>query len=526
MPKNRLTRAEMIQRVMNSFEPNFSKLSSYSYVTLLGHFPLSPIVDDLVIEMKPGVYNGLIEKMLYNRINELAGDYVITKNTKKTLDVSVRKFDMKPCYDFRQDPYYSLAVEILAEKNAGALLQDSMSIEEIMQALDWKKSAGFVAGYNGYKTKHHWMTAGYLREIYDYESLIKEVPIWKVAGKQEPEERTVYTREYKQRTFIIEPVETLWHTKRLWGNQNEGLKQYWWSAYGMDPYEGGVQRMALRLLRYKRYWELDGKRWDRMAAWMQEVYLVRNTFIKGDPLKDWLTVNKISTHCVLPNGDYIFKDWGNNSGSGNTTGDNIMGMELVLIHAMLRLGNGDRQFVEEMWARCFGDDVLAGDNLNCSDEELRQSIEETFKLYGVELDPFIITHSLEGMSFLGFKLKEIIGGWIPVYDLGRLAKSFLFETHTTTPEGNINRMLSILLMVAGNGETIYNMFREAFMDVLCNAQIELTKKLLRVGVPTYDEVISWYLGTESKSHFFFFLNEIQESLITCLRDEGWSTNDL
>lgn len=504
MPRKDKTRKELIQDVMGTLMPG---INTYKHFTYLGRFPIKPIIDDCNYEMPKNEYISCVSKELLEQFELMAGDYVISKSTRKHLDISVRKADVKPIYDFEKHEFWRRSFDYVCEMNREVLTVCSLTLDEVYNSIDLTKSAGFISGLSGFKTKDMWFKAGFFPQIFDSD-VIYEMPIYKYIGKVEPRLREHYVDLDKQRTMSVQPPELLLHTKRIFGNQNENMKGHWWSSYGHNPYQGGVDKLAHSFRKFKRFFMLDGIGWDRKSSWMKAVYQMRVMFLQPDYFLEWCARNNMSHYCVLPNGDFIWKDWGNQSGGGNTTSDNIFGMEFVMTLVGAILCKGDLGKLDSsLHCCCFGDDVVAGDNFSCSDEELRSTLIHTFALFGIEIDPLVISKKLEDMTFLGYRFKKIFGGWIPQYDLSRLSRTFLSDQHKMTLDGQLTKLYSVMLMSAGNGVEKFNLFREAFLEVVCNSQANRYAKLfLQYGVPEYSEVISWYLGSESsKSSGLFFL---------------------
>jgi len=459
--------------------------------------------------MQKGILiNRYLPDNLFNQIESYASDLVMTKTTPQTLDLSIRKADVQVCCDFLKNPYLKDTLR-LYELNYGArMVQPFLGHDELIGSIEMDKATGFIESQCGYKKKSQWFAAGFYDEIY-FDSVLDEIPLWKVAGKIETQLRDVYCGGKKQRTFIIQSPAHLLHTKRIYGQQNQALKNFRESAYGMNPYEGGTNALAQYLLRGRRFWSFDCVRWDRKAPWMKLIYKFRNKYLQDDKFKEWCTTHLIDSHLVLPNGDLITKDWGNNSGSGNTTGDNILGMVFMIYLAFMTFSKGDPNIMDHIFFKCFGDDVIGSDNLPISDEQLERLLRDAFASIGIEFDPFLISNDLGDHTFLGFTFKKIQEGWVPQYPTGTISKSFLYLQHNMKSEGEISKMLSLLYMSGGNGYEFYNLIRHAFIQVLMNIKGEDETDFVRVvrqhGVPEYSDVISWYLGFENSSLVFNFL---------------------
>jgi hypothetical protein len=409
------------------------------------------------------------------------------------------------------------ALKIVDEKFSDILRSSFFNIEETIKSIDWSKAPGFIETKSGFRKKYDLLMNGYISEFFCFPEVINEIPIWKASGKED-EWLTVeeYMEEFKQRTFIIEPICLLFHHKRIYGRQVENFKNFWWSAYGFNPYEGGVHDMAQRLLKFKRKFKFDGKKWDRMFPHLQEVFNLKNKYLPDDPFKAWVTEHNVNSHVVFPNGDFVYKTWGNNSGSGSTTMDNILGMAICLVHSYLRLTHGDMSIFdnnEKVFAFLFGDDVVGGDNLDYTDQEVERVVRETFGLYGIELDPYQASENLEDMDFLGFTFAQVRGYWIPVYNKSKLMHSFLYNLKRMENDGEVSKILSLLIMSLGHGEDFYTELSNIVKTILVNVDTELSL-LLRENnwsmFPTYDGLFHWYVGLEGQhSTVLSFLLERQ-----------------
>jgi hypothetical protein len=338
---------------------------------------------------------------------------------------------------------------------------------------------------------------------------IMEFPIyWKIAGKLEYQTEELYVGQDKLRTFIISDFELLFHQLRLYKKQNESMKNFYFSAYGFNPYVGGTNRLAVKHCKRKRIWSCDGKAWDRKINVLRQVYEIRNTFAEYDPFLEWVTTNTIVTNIILPNGDVILKSWGNNSGSGNTTCDNIIAMHIILFDIMYRifvhmgmkptfetLGTIIKNYID---VDNFGDDVLGSDDLPISDELFEKFVREGFSRYGIILDPFIITNNIEAHSFLGFGFTSINGIYYPLYSKERIAISAITAMETVGDEETVSKLYSLMLMSAPQIELFENL-RAMLVSMCDNINCNMAISLRNTGVPHRDHVLRWIAGYEGHS---------------------------
>lgn len=481
------------------------RAEKYKYLEYLGTYPLPPIAITARCELVPNRMAVHLNRSRYDFFSDNKSDYVVTNSTAQHLEVSVMKMDQPVVYEFRKDvENYDAAMAYVARMYDNVFRQRSMEVHEMLDDITFDSSPGIVESRRGYRKKVDCVVAGLPAAEYEHPDL-NEIPIWKVSGKRELKLRTEYVGQWKQRTFIIQPFHFFWMTKKEYGLQNEAMKMTGWSFYGFNPYEGGVNKLVHTLMpssKFKRFWMLDGKGWDRIFAMMHEVWSMRMKYkemtLKQRYIYHWM-VNSV---LMLPDGDKIFKSWGNNSGSSTTTGDNIIGMSLVLAHVFFFLGLTREQLDECIRAAIFGDDLAGADCVPVSNDTLEKAFRFVFTdLYGVTLDPFVITHNIEDIEFLGFKIKKIAGGYIPVYPLGRLACSMIMNDSPMEPSAEFGKMSSLMLMSAGHGETVFNFFRDSLVDVIAStddpALSALRSQNLSASIPDYGSVIEWYLGYEA-----------------------------
>lgn len=497
-PKQRGDRSQLCKKLWGSLLPSNN---TYEHFEHLGRFNVQPLPEFVNPTMALGDLFNRIDNQDREKILAMSGDYVFSRSTKTTLDISCRKMDIQVCKDYLHCPFYSQAVALTIEKYKDALSVTHMTFEEVMLDLDLTKAPGYFETWRGFRSKLDCVRAGVIHEYADI-SITNEVPIWKVSGKEEIKLRSDYMIKRKQRTFIIEPFNLLYHHKRIYGNQSAGMKGAGWSAYGFNPYEGGTHMLATSLNQHKRKGIIDIVGMDRRFPLMEEVYKIKDLFITPDPFQSWVRDNNICSTLVLPNGDVIKKSWGNNSGSGSTTLDNILAMDIMTNHTFLRAGAPYHKLLNLVHAAIFGDDLVWSDDLPLSDDTLREVFIETFAMYGYELDPYKTQSELEGLDFLGFVFKKVGDQYVPCYNLERLAFSFSHvEGVNIDPEKEISKMMSLMLMSTGHGPEIYNQFRSSLLQVIVRTDCDTANRIKKCGlgdVPTYEEAFAWFAGFEGK----------------------------
>lgn len=488
----------------------------YKYLKYLGTLPSAPIPIVAKCEMIESKLSKFLDSDRKHYFENLRGDYVVTNSTKSHLETSFMKMDQPVVHLFRGDSEYVNTYNFVRNMYSDCFQARTLEYEEMIMDITHKSSSGIVENRRGLPKKGDCILRRLPFLEYEHPNL-EEIPLWKVSGKVELKTRADYIGKMKQRTFIIQPFHFFWLSKKYYGAQNEAIKMSGWSYYGFNPYEGGVDRLARNLIKHRRFWDLDGKGWDRLLPHLLEVYQLRNTYKQITPDIAYCTKHIAESILLLPNGDLVFKLWGNNSGSATTTGDNILAMSFCLAHVFKKLGLTDQQIKTFVFIAIFGDDVVGSDSLPFSDEQLRLAFETVFRdLYGITLDPFNIYTSVTDLKFLGFQFTKIDQGYIPCYPLERLACSMIYNLGDMEVEAEFAKMCSLTLMSAGNGESVFNFFRDSLIDVVVSHPSEYIKSLrekdFTIIFPEYDAVIAWYLGLESTTHITYQDDEIQFSI--------------
>lgn len=439
-------------------------------------------------------------------LEENAGEYYKSMGTISSVEKSLKKMDFPRCTDYKANIYWEQAKRLVRSECEEMMYMNTRiaSTEEIMTTMEFSTAPGQPWTRHGIKNKGQWFRNPYVcpRYLYDF----SHPPVWKICDKVEWYHIDDLKND-KVRTFIIPPVNFLFHQKRLYLTQNEGLKGFWWSAYGFNPYMGGTDALARKLLVHKLFLFYDVSGWDRLLSILRTVYRQRNAYHDEDEkdLADYIAFNTIITYLLTPDGLLFRKEIGNNSGSGNTTGDNIFAHFYVLALALLDLFEGDTDLVSKTVANLFGDDNIMSipNPYNYSLDHIKEVFTRVYKSFGFSgLDPFVIQDTLEGCEFLGFKFKKIEQGWIPCYNQERLVASFVFNIKKLPDDAaRISKAWTLCLMAAGGDRETFEALRRAVGIYLRKLAIDNSDPSIRayvkIGPPSYQECISFYLGLES-----------------------------
>jgi hypothetical protein len=409
---------------------------------------------------------------------------------------------------FKTHPLWKQAKEFVLNEY-GALFNQYTRVrtaDEILSALTLDTAAGQPWQMLGLKKKKDCLNSnGFLQYLFEPPEMHKP-PVWKVSPKTEwyPAEKLDAD---KVRTFIVPPFHLLYYQKALYETQNMAMKEFHWSAYGFNPYQGGVDRMAKRLLLNKIFMFYDVVGWDRVLPCLPTVYSLRNRFHQFDEtawrISQWVSENTMHTYLLQPDGRIFRKDIGNNSGSGNTTSDNILSHTYILALTLLELYDGDEDKVQKACASLFGDDNIMSIPEPGEDKDIKEVFTRIYGLFGLTFDPFCIQNTLEGCEFLGFTFHETPEGWIPRYNAERLLAAFCYTIEKKyQPSVSISRAWALTIMSAGCEGSVFETMSEALhqeMEFLRGSEDPIVKSYVELGVPTYEQVLAFYLGRETGS---------------------------
>lgn len=435
-----------------------------------------------------------------------SGDFYRVRGDTPSVEMSIKKMDKPRSVLFKEDPLWLVAKELFHKLYTPLFAQTrALSLDEIYADVAWTKAAGLPWKMLGFSSKDDCFRSEWVMDfVHNIKWILQNIPLWRIVDKTEWLSLEDIMRG-KVRTFIIPPFHLFYWCKMMFGSQNEAVKRGFWSAYGFNPYAGGVDAMARRLLKFRTKLTYDVKGWDRVLPILRTIYSFRLRFIEDGWLAVavWCARNCCESYLVHPNGTVFFKKMGNNSGSVGTTPDNIMGHVLILLFTLLHLYGGDQHKVLAAIAFLFGDDAV----MSLPDPPDGVDIELTFRhcfgCFGLELDPFCLTETLEGQTFLGFTFhyNEEYKVWVPRYNKDRLFASFYYSIERQQEFMQLSRMWSLMVMSAGNGREIFDVFRHAVKYALKTSKDDhpTSLALQAMGVPTYHDCMVFFAGLEGNS---------------------------
>jgi hypothetical protein len=393
---------------------------------------------------------------------KLANDHFAVVIPNKTMvETVLQTWDQRPPYvELSAIPCYGLAKAHFRYFYKSVFCDPLASSEEVVDWLDMSRSGGYPANYFKLRSKKEVLSdPGYQKFLQEFNFCSPAYHWVKPKTEVLPMENIL---KNKCRLFVI-PELALCYLQLKFGKRiSLRIKNYRWSAYGFNPYHGGCHLLALRLLSkpIRFYYDVSG--WDKFLGLLPDIYNILRDF-SGYPdfterekqEFDWMVLNTTEMYCVMHDGSVYLKKYGNGSGSGTTTRDNIFAHILILATILYsaffdKYGKyPNPRFVEEQIVNLFGDDSI------CSvDEEFDSVLKpnfvaDIFAKFGMTLKYFFggKDYPLEKMEFLGFSFKKIKDHWFPLYSQERLAAGLVYEgVNSNTRESFLSKTFVLTFM--------------------------------------------------------------------------------
>lgn len=490
----------------------FSGTQPYKNMETVGTLPGSVIKNKRLYSRHQSPYSKLYGVVGLQELMKIAGDKFAVVNTCETnYYKTVSSWDVKPDYSYAGTSSHEFGLSFF-EHYYSPIMEDCIaSAEEICEYIDWTKSPGWPHTFFGFKTKQDLVHA-----ITDtlFSDRTQTLPIWNVAGKVEFKAMEDIL-ENKIRLFQIPCFELLWSQLKFGKRISLRLMNKHWSAYGFNPYAGGFDRLAQRLLskRYRGCYDVSG--WDKFLPLLKDIYVIlqRNGKIPESELEEflWNVENTCNFLLKTMNGNVLRKTYGNASGSGVTTRDNIFGHIIIfaagLYEAYLEKNGSPPPFslVHDQLVHLYGDD-----NVFSLDEEFSLMCDEKFLgrhlgRYGLKLKFFFggLDADLHTLSFLGASFKKMGSRWLPLYDVQRLATTMIYEQNRLTLAQHLGKAFTLMVMSrpSDHFQTFYSAYEALIKsDLVQNNQDDpMVKSYVFVGVPQVTSIDAFYDGSESNN---------------------------
>jgi hypothetical protein len=283
--------------------------------------------------------------------------------------------------------------------------------------------------------------------------------------------------------------------------------------------------------RIRLFYDVSG--WDKFFPLLGDIFdFIRFNQNIPDYLKknyEWMCLNTAEFLFKTPHGFVFEKNYGNPSGSGTTTRDNILGHVVILASALiecyyLKYGSYPTDaLLNEQIIALFGDDSVIS-----LDEEFDYILKEDYlknhmAKYGLKLKFLYggLDYPIEKMQFLGFTFQKIGDSYYPRYDIQRLCSSVLYENgRNSSREAYTSRLFIIMIMSYPTEH--FALLNRAFRN-WCSHLNSLNVTLSPTEISfvamesiTVETIQHLYLGWESSTNrddLFFFASQWTEEAI-------------
>lgn len=458
-----------------------------------------------------------------NALIELAGEqFYVVNPTVEMVETVLNSWEQRPPFD-EKPPSLDKALEHLSFFYKEIFANCKASDEQIYEWLDLSRSPGYPGTQFKLKTKMDQLQdPGF--QAYKQEFRFNRRAFHKITPKVEilPLENI---KQKKCRLFVIPELLLVLSQIKFGKMISLRLKKFGWSAYGFNPYNGGCNKLAEELLSKPVRFFYDVSGWDKFINLLRKIFEIIKKHCGYETWTDeereefdWMVENTCEMDCVFYDGSVYRKKYGNGSGSGTTTRDNILGhiiiMAAMLYHAyFLKYDKYPDPFlVQRQIIRLFGDDSICAVDIEFEYILNKGFVEQMFASFGMKLKFFYggIDYPLEKMEFLGFKFFKTEHGWIPLYDEVRLATGMIYNgVHSNSREAILSKISVLSFMAFPCAH--YSIFKSYAQDVAkyFHSQGNLTpseEALIDLILYTQsEELLSIFLGLESSSREVFEL---------------------
>jgi hypothetical protein len=255
--------------------------------------------------------------------------------------------------------------------------------------------------------------------------------------------------------------------------------------------------------------------WDKFLSILPDIYIVlaQEGNIPETEIDEFLWVCENTCNFLLRtvDGNVLRKRYGNASGSGCTTRDNIFG-HIIIFAAGLYSAYVKKNGVSPPYSLVFNQLVFlyGDDNVFSLDDEFSllcdfDFLSQHLGKYGLKLKFFFggLHADLHTLSFLGANFKLIDGNWYPLYDVTRLATTMVYEQGRLSLAQHLSKVFTLTMMSFPSEH--YGLFKRAYANLVNSSLVQnclddpVVKSYAFVGVPTDSEINAFYLGQESSS---------------------------
>lgn len=290
---------------------------------------------------------------------------------------------------------------------------------------------------------------------------------------------------------------------RVGGTKGMGDVRKW------DKYFGAKLRNACKRIRIACY-QLSGER--HTTSLNREYTMSADEFQQRMEFVYWYSH---SSPVLTPWGQVLVLLF-MKSGDGNTTSDNSIGHAVIwftYIFMFVPRVSHWRDVLNVLGSALYADDHLFDIVKEYAFLAPYTVRAEFYALFGFTLkqEDDVIQQSWIGLKFLGAKIGQQYGQYVPIYDLGRIWSSIVYN-RVLDPVGLYNKLCSLLLLSTFNGKRAFNQLRLVLLAYvkLFDSEYGLQwtgrrsttdeeEPLFKKGlpfIPTYEWAVNFWLGFE------------------------------
>lgn len=449
---------------------------------------------------------------MLDALKSIAKDsYYVVQTTQDNYFKTVKSWDDKPTYSYEGTDSHSFGLEFFSVFYKEIMHECVATSEEICSYIDWTKSPGWPHTYFGFRTKEELVSV-----ISDtlFDDRVHHLPLWNVIGKVEFKSREDIHLN-KIRLFQIPSFELLYSQLKFGKRISIRLMNYKWSAYGFNPYNGGFERLAQSLLLkpWRGCYDVSG--WDKYLSLLDDIYSILRTHgcIPPEEIEEFLWMCRNTCEFILKtvDGNVFVKKYGNASGSGCTTRDNIFGHIIIFAAGLYsayysKFGSSPTfEMVRDQLVFLYGDD-----NVFALDDDFSYLCNEKFlgahlANYGLKLKFFYggLNADLHTLSFLGASFVWFNERWYPKYDITRLATTMVYECDKLSLAQHLGKVFTLMVMARPSAE--FSTFYEAYKTLVTSNMVQsnlddpMIKSYAFVGVPEIHLIDAFYCGSECET---------------------------
>lgn len=415
------------------------------------------------------------------------------KPTTSNIQTSWEKCDQAPTYptDPLMDRVMKMA-EVMLEKTLTSVVSGPNDHFEINSS----SSPGKFWKQYGCDDKAQAIDHPYMK---DAMWSISHPPLVDYNGKLELIEKESIISENKIRGTFNPPMDFVMKEKLLFDNQNQNIlddHSYCWIQYGVVKQNGGFNKIGKDLERFEIIDEDDVTGFDRIIFLGFCLYL-RLKFLayptEYAAIVAYVLAYTLNPWVVCADGVVRMRKTGNISGSNNTTTNNSIAHQIILIRFIFNLwiaGIGRDPTIQEIIKnhkyKIFSDDALGGHNikhLGLTIDDFWRIKQATYAEFGMKLKQkqHMLTTVQKSRissehSFLGssFHFDNVTGMYVPYPRINKLASSVKYSLKKSTIYDTVSKMIAITTLSAPCGPI--NTEMESFLQFLLNhRELDKTK---------------------------------------------------